>query len=612
MVDQLQAIVGQARAPIARATIDEKVEVFERRLNGKILPFVGLHGTLIALLYAIGDTTLVATLARVDPLLPPLLALGAALLCGLLTALFHQLGRAEDMFGGTAIAFGLALTGVLLAPYGAAGVAAAAVLHLLLLVLNAQGRIGDYEINTVWIYLPFIFLIVGELSTSGQMFCALAVYGPAILVKFLRQPESNKLALGFSALVFLGFIIERNSDSTPLVAAMVALVLVLFIIYAFRLRHLTASSYRHFATDAIAMGLWGVLVETLLAGSVAHPLVVWGLGAAAFQGVLLTALASKAPAGDSLAERGARLAWLQIATLAIFGELVADGLLKSVMGVEADYAAILIIVAPFIPLYRLLRSPFLALATRLWIAGSLFALAVDLQGGFADNYLDSPPEEMLGTPRESFLAGFDGALALAVFGLMVGLASTLQVGPTKELAWWRGLVRPRHMVLTRRGARLVIDNANRIAFVGGILSAVVAVFNWIRFAGSDRRGVSSRDAMLIGVHVYAVAVTVLLGRYLYACCEAEAEPLLRAGPLVFVAGDPLYVASCCLWGLALYLQGVLRRDHLARFFATAFIAMPLATFGIHNTAEDTSFLAYVLLACSFSLFFLGLVRRFSS
>jgi len=610
MADQLQSVVEQARAPIDRATIDEKVETFERRLNGKILPFVGLHGTLIALLYAIDGTTLVESIAQAGALLPALLALAVAALCGLMTALFHQLGRARDIFGGTAIAFSLALVGVLLAPYGLASVAAAIALHLLLLVLNAQGRAGDYEINTVWVYLPFIFLVVGDLSGIEPMLSAVAVYGPAIYVKFVRQPQSNKLALGFSALAYLSFIIEHNSDSTLLIAAMVALVLALFVVYAFRLRHLAASSYRHFATDAIVMGLWGVLVGTVLADVAENPLVVWGFGVAAYQGFLLTVLARKAPADATLAERGARLAWLQLAALAILGELVA-GAVQGASGIDAPYAAVLIVAAPFIPLFRLLRSPFLALTTRLCIAASLFAAAVDTYDNFGRSYHATGPQETPAALRESFLVGFDSTLALAVFALLVGLAGTLRVGPVAEPAWWRGLVRPRHMVLTRRATRLVVENANRIAFVGGFIAAVVALFDWIRFAGSDRRGVSSRDVLLIGVHVYAVAMTVLLGRYLYACCETEAEPLLRAGPLTFPAGDYIYVAACCAWGLALYLQGVLRHDHLARFFATGFIAMPLVTFGINNTAEDSSFLAYVVLTCCFSLFFLGLVRRFS-
>jgi hypothetical protein len=165
------------------------------------------------------------------------------------------------------------------------------------------------------------------------------------------------------------------------------------------------------------------------------------------------------------------------------------------------------------------------------------------------------------------------------------------------------------MVLARRGLRLVIDNANRIAIIGGFIAAIAALFDWVRFAGSDRRGISSRDVMLIGVHIFAVAMTVLFTRYLLVCCDEAARSMLQSNPIYFAKEDWAYVLACCLWGTLLYVQGLLRRDTLARFFATAFVAMPLVTYAVNNTTEDSGFFAFVLLTCSFSFFLLGLLRR---
>ncbi len=609
-MDPLDSVVQQTKAPIARNTISEKVEIFERRINGKILPFLGLHGTLIALIYIVESTPLPGLIAPEGSLLPGLASLAVALLCSLLTFVFQYLKRSEDIFGGTSIAACLAMIGLLQLDLGTLSLAAASAIYLILLFLNATARVADNEINTVWVYLPFIFLVVGEPSGPAQMVCAVALYGPAIYVKFVLQPESNKLALGFSALVFLALIIKDNTDSQGLIGAMVFLVLVLFIIYAYRMRHVAGSSYRHFVTDAIIMGLWAVLVGTLLGDASDNPLVLWGVGVALYQGLLLAALKTRAAAGaETAAERGARLAWLQIAAVAIFFIPLGEDLLHDALGSDGEYVAVLIIVMFFIPLFRLLQSPFLALATRLWIAGCLFIVVSDTQHDFEVDYLRPLLDETPADLRAKFLLEVDSALWLAVFALLVGLASTIRAGTVREPTWWRGLVRDRHMVLARRGARLVIDNANRIAFVGGFISAVVALFNWIRFAGSDRRGVSSRDVMLIGVHVYAVAMTVLFARYLLSCCDPEAESLLRANPLAFLQEDWPYVLACCAWGLVLYLHGIFRRDPLARFFAAAFITMPLATYALNNSVENSSFFAFVALSCCVSLFFLGLLRR---
>lgn len=610
----LQGFVRQVRAPIARQSIDEKVEVFERRLNGKILPFAGLHGTLLALVYLIEETSTVPDLALRHVLLPALAPAAAALFCGLLTAAYHFTGRARDIAGGAAVAFCLGLVAVLLLPFGgiwaALQLAAAVGLCLALLALNGAARVADYEFNTVWLYLPLIFLVVGRLSGIEQMLAAVALYGPAIYVKFGLQPASNKVPLGFSVLVFLGMIIEDNAESEGLIAAMVLLVLVLFVVYSFRMRHVAGSSYRHFLADAIIMGLWALLVSLMDLGDDSTSIILWGGGVATYQGItLFLLLAGKPVTARAQTERDARLAWLQIAAFAIFGELVIEGILEQRFGIEKPYVGALIIMAPFIPLFRWLQAPFLALSTRLWIAGFLISAAGEAISTLERRYTEPGEGQTPDSLRADFLANWDSELTWLVFALVVALAATLRITPAFEVAWWRGLIRARHMVLLRRAARLVIANANRIAFVGGLIAAVGALFNWMRYAGSDGSGQRSRDVLLLGAHVFAVAMTVLFGRYWLGCCDVEAYPALTQTPLTFAAGDLPFVLACCLWGTLLYLRGVLTHDYLARFFATAFVVMPLATYAINNPPDDSAFLAQVTLACCFALFGFGLFRR---
>ncbi len=612
--EPLQGLVQQVKAPMSRQSIDEKVEVFERRLNGKILPFLGLHGTLLALIYLIRETPAVERLALGHPLLPALALAVAALFCGLLTTAYHFTGRGREIAGGAAVAFCLALVAVLLLPLGgglaALQLAAAIALCLMLLALNGAGRVTDYEFNTVWLYLPLIFLLVGQLAGIEQMLAAVALYGPAIYVKFGLQPASNKVPLGFSVLVFLGLIIEDNAESEGLIAAMVLLVLVLFVVYSFRMRHVAGSSYRHFLADAIIMGLWGLLVGLTGIGDDSIQVILWGAGVAVYQGfTLILLIAGKPVATRTLAERDARLAWLQIAAFAMFGQLVVEDLLEQYLGSNHSYAGVLIIMLPFIPLYRWLQAPFLALSTRLWIGGCLLLMADEAQSGLEYRYVNPGDGQPLDSLRASFLGNWDNEAVWIVFALVVALAATRRITPAFDVAWWHGLIRARHMVLLRRTARLVIANANRIAFVGGFISAVVALFNWMRYAGGDGSGQRSRDVLLLGAHVFAVAMTVLFGRYALDCCDAEAYPALTQDPLTFAAGDLPFVLACCLWGTLLYLRGVLAHDYLARFFATAFVIMPLATFAANNSVENTAFLAQVALACCFALFGFGLFRR---
>jgi hypothetical protein len=270
----------------------------------------------------------------------------------------------------------------------------------------------------------------------------------------------------------------------------------------------------------------------------------------------------------------------------------------------------LFIFASFIPVFIWLRMPLLALSTRIGI-GICMLLALDALSSDLGDYLGSPDdarsEALL---RSEFLAGLPGDLVWPAFVLIIGLAATLRIQPAYQIAWWRGIVRARHMALMRRGTRLVISNANRIAFVGGFISAGSALFNWIRYAGGDDSGQRSRDFMVIGSHVYAVAVTVLCLRYLFECCNVDASSVLRTDPLDFAKGDISFVIACAAWGGILYLRGVLDRDYLARFFAIGFVAAPLAMFTLENDLEDQIFLALTLLVVCATFFTFGLMRRF--
>ena len=605
-----KTIAEHVPAPIGRHTIDEKVETFERRMNGKILPFLGLHGSLITLVYIFEETDIPDWIAAVSPWLSGFVLLAIALLFGLLTGFYQRFGKARDISGGGAIAFSLAIVAVLSLPIDQVGLVLAAAIHLLLLVLNATSQIDDYEINTVWIYLPAFFFLIAHPSGEEQLLLAVALYGPAIYVKFFRQPGVNKVPLGFSILIYLFLAIKDNAESEALISAMVLAVLVLFIYHSYRMRRLAGSSYRHFLFDAILVGLWGLLVYLVPDVDDDDKIVAWGIGVAAYQGIqIYLRFVGRQPSTRLMEERGARLSWLQIGAVAIFGQFIVEEIMERLFGFDALYATILLIVAFFVPVYRLLQSAFLALTTRLWVAGCLVAAVIQTKKRFEWEFLVESNAETPEALRGLFLAGHVNDLILVVFALLVGLASTFRIQPEPSLAWWRGMVRARHMALVRRGVRLVIANANRIAFVGGIISAIAAMVNWMRYAGSDRGGLHSRDLILVGVHVYAVAISVLLARYWVGCCDLRTFPELEANPLVFATGDLPYVLACCTWGVALYLNGVILKDYLARFFATAFVVMPLLTYGINNSPDDASFLALVGLICCFSLVCFGLLRR---
>ncbi len=609
-MNSLEDLAQQAEAPIDRGSIDAKVEVFERRMNGKILPFAGLHGTLLALVYLIRETELFMDLAVRNTFLPAFVVFCIAAVCGFGVLSYRVLAGDREVPGAAALAIALAMIGALMLPWIPLGAVLAVAFYLLLLALNAFRLAGDYEFNTVSLYLPVILLVVGGLAGAEQLIAGTALYAPAIYVKFRHQPQSNKLALGVSVLVYLAIAIEDNAETQGLIAAMVSAVLLLFIVYSIRTRHLPGSSYRHFLTDAILVGLWGVLVSTFGIDDEAVTLAVAGFGIAIYQGIRLVQLqAQETQTSASLAERDARLAWLQIAAVMIFANMIIDALLEAALELEIVYPALLLVVLPFVPLYWRLQSPFLALATRLWIGGCLLGAVHETLSVFHWDYVSVTFDKTAAELRDDFLAGFGGELFWAVFALLAGMIATLRTETRVELPWWRGVVPPRPMVLVRRSARLVIANANKIAFVGGFIAAIAALFNWLRYAGGERGGLRSRDLLLLGVHVYAVAMSVLFARFLEGCCDVEAYPALEAALLSFPQYGLPYVLAFCFWGIALYLRGVILHDYLARFFAIAFVTMPLLTYGTNNSPEDAAFLAEVILICCFSLFCFGLLRR---
>ena len=596
--------------------IDKKVLAFENWLNGKALPFFGLHGGLLMLIYLIDHSLTYEEFFLGYPSQLAVALAVAALFCGFGIAASQFSGRAQYIPGGVAMGVCLSLMAVLVLPSGGAMAmvqfAIALVLSLTLLFFNATARVADYEFNAVWIYLPLIFLVVGQLPGNLQMFAAAALYGPAIYVKFRMQPGSGKVPLGFSALAYLTLIVSYNAGSEGVIAIMVLLVLALFVISSFRMRNVIGSSLRHFLVDAITVGLWGLLVSLVDHGF--DGLIVWGIGVAAYQSALiLRTLRSRSPSGrleaHAVTKRDAHLVWLQIAALAIFGELVINSLLEQRFGIEKPYVGMLLIVAPFIWLFYRLRAPFLALSTRLLIANCLLLAAVISRQGFEERYIDRYDQQVPGSLRAVVADTWDSELMWAAFAFAVAWLATLRIPPDVEVAWWRGLIRPRHMVLVRRIVRLTVANASRIPVVGGLLSTTEAFLNWMRYASGDGRGRLSRDGLLVGVHIYAVAITVLLLRFGNNCCDVIANPALTTSLLIFGGDDLPFVIACCLWGTLLYLRGVLTQDCLARFLATVLVILPLATFNLNNTLEDTVFLAQMTMVCCFALFGFGLLRR---
>lgn len=612
-MDALLGISDALKAPIAKTSADGKVETFERRLNGKFLPFVGLHGMLLALFYLVAELELSSPVDGAVPLWPVILLAVAALTSGTTAIVYHLRGRAHDGAGGAGVAVILAMVTSLLLPTGDIGVAVALAIFLTLLTLNARGWVSDYDTNTVFVYLPLMFFVVRDLPLWTQLLSAVGLFGAATFVKFLLQPQSNKVPLGFSMLVFLFVLTKRSGDEQLLASILVLLAMILFTVYGFRNRRATGSSYRHFLFDAIIMGLWGVLVATFEAPD-DDLLVLWGIGVVIYQSVALVLLGLRGAADPgTLASSGARWVWIQIGVFASFVDYLVEGVLRQMWGVDPTYASEvggLMILVVFIPVYHILKSRFLALATRIGISAGVLSLGVATCKDFTSRYVNQVDEFTPDMLRVHLLSEYQTDLFWLVFAFLVGLAATLRVPPAPEMAWWRGLIWARHMVLVRRAGRLIGANANRIAFVGGFIAALAALAKWIRYAAGEQQGAGSRALMLLCVFVFGVAMTILFGRYLESCCEPGAYPLLQASPLEFIEGDLVYVLSWCCWGTLFYLYGVTFKDCLARFFAISFVLMPLIAFDTDTLGLDKKvFLAEMVLACCFSLFSFGILRR---
>ena len=625
--DELRDSVQQIKAPVSLKSIDEKVDRFEQRLNGKLLPFLGLHGALLTLLYLSSpDSENVEFHTWISSLVLPM----ALLVCASITVFYYFRERSVEIPGGAAFTAALAIMVAFYTPLpipDAVYLVLPILPCLLVILLNAKSIISDYEFNTLWLYIPLFFMLDDWLTTLEQFVIVLVLYVPAIYVKFTLQPKSIKLPLGLSLMVFLGFIIKHNTDSNTLISILVVLALVLFVIYSFRIRHQVGSSLRHFLAEAIVVGLWTLLVF-LADFDFENALKAWGIGIALYQSICLVFLARRSLSGEPesdeknaagnsalrqgwFSERDARLVWLQVASIAILGEWIIEDMLEDTFGIESPALGFLIMVLPFIPLFHRFGAPFLALTTRLMIAGCLLSIANEFQSELETRYT---AESATGGPdalRADFLAAWPGELAIPLFAFVTALLACLRFKSSYQVPWWRGLVRPRHMALIRRTGRLVVSNANRIAFVGGFISALAALINWIRYAGSgggeSGDGQRSRELLLLLSHLYAVAITTVFLRYILGCCNRELNPELTVSALNFADGDLVSMVAFCLGGILLYLIGVFSRDYLARFFASAFVVIPLIAM-VSSSENELGFLAMVVFICSLALFGFGLLR----
>jgi len=610
--------LGEAfKAPISRSSIGANIDIFERRMNGSILPFLGLHGGFLALLYLLQHNDLLIRLAirfGTDWALGVLLVGVAGAILGLDTALRFA-AKTRRVPGAVALAQCLVAVAAI-ATFGLFQPVFALAIFIAtswaLLAANAVGWVSDHEADTSLVYLPLICFVVGDFGLFLHFVTAIALYAPAVIVRFLARPQAGKLALGLSAILFLGSLLEQSDGEEGLVGLLVLAVLVTFVVHTIRVRHTTGAGLRYFIADLIVVSLWGILVtlatkdsQTLQVVDVAE---IWGSGIVAFTGVAMTVgwMRGRGRAGDARAfltpATDAHLVWLMIAMFAVTSEWIASAYDAS----SHPYIAPMTVALPFVVAALWLRAPFLAFGARLAMGIVLLNAFLVEQDRLADAVLMAGEA---GTPEalyRTFLDRWDAELAWVGFVFAVAYLATVSIRPAYDVAWWRGLIRPRHAAHLRRGWRLTMDNATRIALIGGVLATLGAVLKWFGLAGARH---FSRDALLIAVHLFGAAITVLYLRFAVWCCEGPGLDRLQEPPFVFLERDIAFVAAACAWGLVLYLRGVLGGEFLARFFATAFVVAPLAGFLTNNAPEDGVFLAETAVICGLTLFCFGLVRH---
>jgi hypothetical protein len=289
------------------------------------------------------------------------------------------------------------------------------------------------------------------------------------------------------------------------------------------------------------------------------------------------------------------LGWIQISALVtLFGFGVFFERYNFNIWFLSVATAFLAMLACFIWLNPQRYNSMFVLITSSVLLYLIFALyrASDHWNKMAVQYIGSQPRETLidpglpslfrfqwnfgSLPWTSALGATAALLAMALYGIRRGQSET---------PWWRGIARPRFVVLVRRVWSLVDVSIEATTLIGPLLSVYNRLRDTCSLLKTESKPVTLIDIIFVAFTLVAVETAIVNLDSMYAFGPPYSLHIYSVSKNVpdfhvaeFVGPEELPVVNLVIWtagGIIIYLFGMIIRQTLLIYLGTVFLFIPV-------------------------------------
>lgn len=587
--------IASALAEIDPNTIQVRTEKLDGFLNGLMLPFVGLH------------VAMIGTLILGDDSPDEYKALGFVfLLVGLGIAAIAWLQWRSDNGQlprqAPSATFCFLLAAAVTLPWTTIAAVLIALLYGVLALLVYRKVCSAIEI-----VFPSIYVALFEVTFWSEdfhlallLFVACFAMGGATLARLKKMQYAIGLLIG-AAILLVSKIQADVSDEWA-----IGTVAVLFAaaggIYELLVGGRQFSNLRHFLSQGVVALLFLVVIALVMSDSDESLVWIWVVAVAIYSGIMVSLRPNE---GVST-----RAGWIAITIL--IGILMDYE--SSAQGGGSTWGPMIACLGLVVGLAysaKHLGSAFVHNLSQMLLVLLGLLIYVHIRD-IEDAVLPSSPADVAGNDPAALSASarenrpaIVGAAVLVVLAYITGYIMTRAYTYPKAIAWWRGLIRPRHAVIVRKLFRAATEQVQGIPFVGGFLTAILVAIRSLRYLKGGSAPISFGDLVEIALNIFvALSATILLKlwlvpRFVAGDAVAAIENANRAG----------FIAAWVSWGILLYLRGVWSNRAQLVFLGVGFVVVPPVKFMAVEQFPQAPFLAAIFMTSGLALCLFGLVRR---
>lgn len=580
------------------AALRLRAEMLDRILNRQILPLIGLHAAIIAsLLLSLNLGPAVA------------LGLGFAAVAGCigLAAWWHRSrGRPDDSIRAEASIATFLTLAVLTLPFGpTAKVAIVGAGFLLFSWLVYRGRMAPDRLVFPFIYLALFLVTLMKVSTEEILLGFAMPSAAALYVMWRRSGFRNAYGPIVGLIIVLAGRLYTNPTPTMVDLVVVALFLIALVWYQTKTGSATVSNLRSFLSQALAViGSW-IAVELLLPVEEKAQLWTWVVLVAAYSGAMIYRFGREALA--------IRLVWLAVPFWVALW-----------YGVPFELGEPRLWLSFALTLGTIVLLSWATAGLRNGFACNVVRLVAIATGMVLVNLVSSLRGVVVGAACEAPLDGcavarklttdFSGSVAIAAaFIVATFFVATFTARPipfASAVPWWRGLIRPRHVVIIRTAYRRAESYLDRVPVIGNMLVLTKGGLASLRYLSGDARALKFAEMTLITSAVIGVLATIpLLESILTVAAHTSAEVAdlfkqLKAKPAAIAI-----LLAWLTWGAAMHLWAFATGRLLLFFLGVGFVLLPPLRFFAFDKFPDVQFFSLIILSSGLLLLLFGLMRR---